>query len=110
MLLLKFAQNHWPLLRIVDDFTIEHGATIFMGSKSAKSHAFIYKDGIRFGCATAPRTDADQYACADIAGTRLPCRILYHFELSVANEQPLLCSVIQRLLSDEDFPRLGWDL
>ena len=109
-LLLKFAQDHWAQLRIIDDFTVELGATLFIGTQSAKSHAFIFKDGIRYGCATAARTDADQYAFVDIDGTRLPCLIQYHFDISVGNESPITCSVIQRMNADEDFPRLGWDL
>ena len=109
-LLLKFAQDHWAQLRIIDDFTVELGATLFIGTQSAKSHAFIFKDGIRYGCATAARTDADQYAFVDIDGTRLPCLIQYHFDISVGNESPITCSIIQRMNADEDFPRLGWDL
>jgi hypothetical protein len=109
-LLLKFAQDHWSQLRIIDDFTVELGATLFIGAQSAKSHAFIFKDGIRYGCATASCTDADQYAFVDIGGTRLPCLIQYHFDISVGNESPVTCSVIQCMNTDEEFPRLGWDL
>ena len=109
-LLLKFAQDHWAQLQIIDDFTVALGATLFIGTQSAKSHDFIFKDGIRYGCATAARTDADQYAFVDIDGTRLPCLIQYHFDISVGNESPVTCSVIQCMNTDEDFPRLRWDL
>ena len=109
-LLLKFAQDHWAHLQIIDDFTVELGATLFIGTQSAKSHDFVFKDGIRYGCATAARTDADQYAFVDIDGTHLPCLIQYHFNISVGNESPVTCSVIQCMNTDEDFPRLGWDL
>jgi hypothetical protein len=109
-LLLKFSQDHWTALRIVDDFTVEPGATLFVGTQSAKSHTFVFKDGIRYGCATATRTDADQYAFVEIEGTRSPCLIQYHFDISVGDESPITCSIVQRMNTDEDFPRLGWDL
>ena len=109
-LLLKFAQDHWAQLQIIDDFTVALGATLFIGTQSAKSHDFIFKDGICYGCATAARTDADQYAFVDIDGTCLPCLIQYHFDISVGNESPVTCSVIQCMNTDEDFPRLRWDL
>jgi hypothetical protein len=109
-LLLKFAQDYWAQLRIINDFTVKLRATLFIGTQSEKSHAFIFKDGIRYGCATAARTDADQYAFVDIDGTRLPCLIQYHFDISVGNKSPVTCSVIQCMNTDEDFPRLGWDL
>jgi len=92
----KFSQDYWTALRIVDDFTIEPRATLFIGTQSTKSHAFVFKDGIHYGCATAARTNADQYAFVDIDGTRLPCLIQYHFNISVGNQSPVTCSVIQR--------------
>ena len=109
-LLLKFTQDHWAQLQIIDDFTVALGATLFIGTQSAKSHDFIFKDGIHYGCATAACTDADQYAFVDIDGTCLPCFIQYHFDISVGNESPVTCFVIQCMNTDEDFPCLGWDL
>ena len=109
-LLLKFSQDYWTALRIVDDFTVEPGATLFVGTQSAKSHAFVFKDGICYGCATAACTDADQYAFIEIEGTCSPCLIQYHFKISVGDESPVTCSIVQRMNTDEDFPHLGWDL
>jgi len=83
-------------LRIVDNFTIEPGAILFVGTQSAKSHTFVFKDGIRYGCATAARTDVDQYAFIEIEGTRSPCLIQYHFDISVGDESPITCSIVQR--------------
>ena len=59
---------------------------------------------------TAAHTDADQYALVDIDGTRSPCLIQYHFDISVGDESPITCSIVQRMNMEEDFPRLGWDL
>lgn len=110
LLMLAFARKQWPGLDIIDDFTIKAGATVFHGTQSARSFPFIYKDGIRYGCSMATRTDADQYALVDITGSRVPCRIINHFQISVGNEKPLVCSVIQRLVSNNDIPQFPWDL
>ena len=104
--MLAFSRTVWPTLDIIDDFTIQAGATVFHG---AQSSPFIYKDGICYGCSTASRTDADQFALADITGSQVPCKIIYHYQISVGSEKPLVCSIIQQLVSDYDMPQFPWD-
>lgn len=110
MLMLKFAHTQWPALDIVDNLTIRAGATVFHGTQSARSFPFIYKDGIHYGCFMATHTDADQYALANISGSQIPCRIINHFQISVGNEKPLGCTIIQQFVSDNNIPQFPWDL
>lgn len=107
--MLTFSHTVWPALDIIDDFTIQAGATVFHGAQSSYLYPFIYKDGIRYGCSTASCTDADQFALADITGSQVPCKIIYHFQISVGSEKPLICSIIQWLVSDYDMPQFPWD-
>jgi hypothetical protein len=110
-LLLRFAQQHWSAISVVDDFTVVKGDEIpLVASRCARSLPFIVKDGIRFGCSTAKRTQDDQDACADLECGRVPCKIRYHFELAVGNEAPVICSVIERWFADENIPTMPWDL
>lgn len=110
MLMLKFAHTQWPALDIVDNLTIQAGATVFHGTQSACSFPFIYKDGIHYGCFMATHTDAYQYALANISGSQIPCRIINHFQISVGNEKPLGCTIIQQFVSDNNIPQFPWDL
>ncbi|KAF8987453.1 hypothetical protein BDQ17DRAFT_1393527 [Cyathus striatus] len=110
-LLLDYARSLWPELDIVDDFTVHAGATPFLVDGSVKSYPFIIKNGIHYGSDTAIQTQADQYACVDCGdGYVLPCRLIYHFEITVGLEEPALCSVIQKCVADNNLPSMPWDL
>jgi hypothetical protein len=110
-LLLAHARTVWSDISIVDDFTAENGSLTFSGLSSAISYPFLVKDGIRYGCSTAMQTDSDQFALLDIDGSRLPCQIVYHFELKIDTKEPVLSTVIRRLLADSELiPQLPWDL
>ncbi|KAG2343762.1 hypothetical protein BDR05DRAFT_947875 [Suillus weaverae] len=83
-LLVGFLQHKFPNLNVVDDMTAELGTTVLFASPSAKVLPFIVKDGIRFGSATATRTNADQFA------------VFY-------------CSAVQKMVSDDRIPAMPWD-
>lgn len=110
-LLLCHAQTRWPHLNVVDDFTAQPHTTPMLGSQCAKVLPFIYKEGIRYGSHMDRRTQADRFACVDFEGeARVPCRLLYHFALSVGTQDPILCSAVQRLVCDEHIPLMPWSL
>jgi hypothetical protein len=109
-LLLEFSRCRWPELNIVHDFATDSNGTPFFGEGSARMCSFIIKDGIRYGCSTAKRTQADRFACIEINGTRLPYQLVYHFEISVGGRTSVMCSVVKRCCGDEDIPPMPWDL
>ncbi|RDB19230.1 hypothetical protein Hypma_013499 [Hypsizygus marmoreus] len=109
-LLLDYARVLWPDLTISDDFSVVQGAVPFLGFGSARSCPFIYKDGNRYGCATAVRTQEDRFACANLNGSCLPCQLVYHFEITVDGRSPAFCSIIRRSVADEHIPALPMDL
>lgn len=114
--LLAFAQKHWVHLQIVDDFSIRPaGATIFGGSQVAKSVDFVFKDGTWYRCSTAVSARAgistgDHFACVNIHDGRYPCKILYHFKVTVPGALSVYCSVVQHMVSDDSMPLLPLDL
>ncbi|KAF8997092.1 hypothetical protein BDQ17DRAFT_1429299 [Cyathus striatus] len=89
-LLLNYAQQVWPQLDIIDNFTIRGGSTPFFAHGSTKSYPFIIKNGIRYGS--------------------IPCKLVYHFEVAVGSENPVLCSIVQRCIADDAIPSMPWDL
>ena len=109
-LLLAFTRTCFPDENIVDDMSVIEHSTPFFGLGSARFCSFIIKDGSRFGCSTATRTQADQFASANFSGVQLPCQILYHFELTIGDHSPFMCSVVRRCLGDEALPSMPWDL
>lgn len=109
-LLLAFLRNHLVDDDIVDDLTVKRGATVFAASQSTQLLSHLIKDGIRFGCSTATRTQADQYASVNFQGYRAPCRIIYHFAIHLGQRPPIYCSAIQRVLSDDSIPLMPWAL
>ncbi|KAJ7120571.1 hypothetical protein C8R43DRAFT_1136739 [Mycena crocata] len=109
-LLLAYALTVWTDISIVDDFSTEDGAVPFSGATSATSYPFLVKDGVRYGCLTATRTDADHLALVNIDASRTPCQLLYHFGLTVGERPSVLCSVVRRLETDADIPQFPWDL
>lgn len=109
-LLLAFLRNHLVDDDIVDDLTVKRGATVFAASQSTQLLSHLIKDGIRFGCSTATRTQADQYASVNFQGYHAPCRIIYHFAIHLGQRPPIYCSAIQRVLSDDSIPLMPWAL
>jgi len=109
-LLLAFIRSRFPDENVVDDMSSVEQSTPFFGAGSARICPFIIKDGNRFGCSTATRTQADQFATANFAGVQLPCQMLYHFELTVGGHPTFMCSVVRRCLGDETLPSMPWDL
>ncbi|TFK48361.1 hypothetical protein OE88DRAFT_1684365 [Heliocybe sulcata] len=89
-MLLVYCQKLWPDIHIIDDLTPDPNATMFVGARSARMLPFIYKDGIRYGCSTAVRTQADCFACIDFPEFRAPCELLYHFELTLRGRPSVL--------------------
>ncbi|KAG2737679.1 hypothetical protein P692DRAFT_201674704, partial [Suillus brevipes Sb2] len=107
-LLVGFLQHKFPDLNVVDDMTAELGTTVLFASRSTKVLPFIVKDGIRFGSATATRTNADQFAGVLMHDTRVPCKIIYHFEIHLP-DQVFYCSAVQKMVSDDRIPVMPWD-
>ncbi|KAG1818780.1 hypothetical protein EV424DRAFT_1347585 [Suillus variegatus] len=105
---LQHPQYKFPDLNVVDDMTAELGTTVLFASRSAKVLPFIVKDGIRFGSATATRTNADQFAGVLMHDTRVPCKIIYHFEIHLP-DQVFYCSAVQKMVSDDRIPIMPWD-
>jgi hypothetical protein len=110
LLLLTFARETWPRLRIVDDMTPDITAVPFLGNRVARLCPHLYRNGIRFGALSATRTQADRYACISHDGAIFPVQILYHFELSLKEQPPVYCSVVRRMLCDDEMPSFPWDL
>ncbi|KAG1831439.1 hypothetical protein DFJ58DRAFT_848212 [Suillus subalutaceus] len=105
---LQHPQHKFPDLNVVDDMTAELGTTVLFASRSAKVLPFIVKDGIRFGSATATRTNADQFAGVLMHDTHVPCKIIYHFEIHLP-DQVFYCSAVQKMVSDNRIPVMSWD-
>jgi hypothetical protein len=108
-LLLTFAQKTWPSLNIQHDYT-QNANIIFWGARSAKFHEFVMFNGQRYGCARATRASNDCFAAADCNGTRVPVRILYHFEITISGQPSVICSVVQRLRESTGIPSMPWDI
>lgn len=111
-LLLQYARDLWPQSKIVCDLDLDAapGSIPFLGKGSAISYPFIYKDGIRFGSVNAQNTSQDQFATVDFSFGRIPCRLLYHFELRVGNNPPAMCTAIQKTVADDDIPLFPFDI
>lgn len=108
--ILAFAQATWPQLRLISDLDFQNqNGTFFLSHKVAKQLQFVYRNSLRYGCASSSRTPADQYALMLVDGRRIPVRILWHFWLEVSTEEPKICSVVARL-NMTDVPLLPWDL
>lgn len=109
-LLLAFLRTNLVDDNIVDDLTVEQGTTVFAASHSTQVLSHLIKDGIRFGCSTEIRKQANQYASVNFQGYRAPCRILYHFAIHLGQRPPIYCCAIQRALSDDTIPLMPWTL
>ncbi|KAL1949361.1 hypothetical protein VTO73DRAFT_8242 [Trametes versicolor] len=109
-LLLDYARTLHPELNIGDFMSLERHDAILVPDACAKLLPFVVKDGLRFGSTADSRTQADIIACVDFRDARIPCRMLYHFELQIADKPPVLCSVVERLTADGDIPSFPWGL
>lgn len=112
-LLLDFARRTWPALSIIDDLDDEPFsglAATFMANRSAFKIPFITKGGVRYGSLADKRTEADEYACVDFDNSRIPCRLLYHFELHIGTKDPVICSIVERMCADDKIPVFPWSL
>lgn len=110
-LLLDYLRSMHPELTIADDMTQTCGHdAIFLAHGSAKLLPFICKDGLRFGSSADSRTQADSHGCVDFPEGRIPCHFLYHFEISVPTRPAIICSVVQRLVSDDNMPTFPWSM
>ncbi|TFK78562.1 hypothetical protein K466DRAFT_507108, partial [Polyporus arcularius HHB13444] len=109
-LLLEYTRAAFPELDIGNDMSCSPHDAILVADRSAKLLPFICKDGLRFGSAADSRTQADSYACVDFPEGRLPCHILYHFELQIKGKAPFLVSIVQRMTADDDIPVFPWSL
>lgn len=109
-LILKFAQTVWTDISIVDDMTFTPGTTPLVASACAVSLPVIFKTGLQFGSLLDNRSEADRFACVDFPQAQVPAKLLYHFELSVPSKQPILCSVVQRMVWDDNIPTMPWSL
>lgn len=109
-LLLNFARQTWPDTRIANDFNCDPTAITFAADHCARKLPFISKGGARYESVADDRTDADQIACVNFEDSRTPCRILYHFELTVGDCTPVICSIVERLQADDRIPAFPWSM
>ena len=86
------------------------GLTPFYAHSTTRSLAFILKNGLRYGSTAAIRTDADIYACVDVDGSRFPCEIAGHFEVTISEGRQHYYSIIWRFVGGNDLPSMPWDL
>ncbi|CDO73340.1 hypothetical protein BN946_scf185008.g103 [Trametes cinnabarina] len=109
-LLLTFARKTWPGQTIADDLNCDPSAVTSSAESSARRLLFIAKGGARYGSVADTRTDRDRIACVDFDNSRIPCRILYHFELVLGKLEPVICSVVERLEADDRIPTFPWSM
>ncbi|GBE85854.1 hypothetical protein SCP_0803760 [Sparassis crispa] len=109
-MLLEYTRKTWPELNIEDDFTTDRNAILFLAARSSKALPFICKDGIHYSSSMDHRSQADRFACIDMDGSRVPCRLIYHFEITISDKPPIVCSIVQRMVSDDDIPTFPWSI
>lgn len=108
--LLTHVSKIWPELKLSNDRRYSDGLTPFYAHSTTHSLAFILKNGLRYGSTAAIRTNADIYACVDIDGSRCPCEIAAHFEVTISEGKRHYCSIIRRFDGGEDLPSMPWDM
>ena len=106
---LGFSQKAWPNLNLISDAEFRLPSRPLLANKVAKKLHCIHRNTIRYGCTSSVRTTADQFALALLDGRRQPVKILWHFQVSVAPEEPAVCCLITRL-NPEGAPILPWSL
>ncbi len=109
-LLLKFMQQTvWPDRRIANEFNVDPDCITFSSTSSARLFPVIAVNSTRFGSIMDKRSTNDRFGCVDFKTSRVPCKILYHFELAIPGSI-ILCSVVQRMFSDDSLPVFPWSL
>lgn len=109
-LMLKYAQDLWPDLNIIDDHSMEDGLP-FYRSQTCRPLTYIRKDGIRYGATSNKRTKVDSLAfISDGPGHRAPAEILSLVSVKVDEKPPHVCALVHRMQRDEDIPVFPWDL
>ncbi|KAJ8693146.1 hypothetical protein PTI98_010388 [Pleurotus ostreatus] len=109
-LLLRYFQDLWPDLDLVTEFA-NHPGQAFVAERVARALPYIRKDGIRYGCASNRRTQADCYAFIIEDQARLPVKIeaLLVVNIPGCHKPPHVCAIVKRLRADENIPILPWD-
>ncbi|KAG8737522.1 hypothetical protein FRC12_017130 [Ceratobasidium sp. 428] len=106
---LGFAQRRWPHLNLVSDLDFNSPGRLFLSKNTAKPFQSVIHNTVRYGSASSKRTSADRYALVLGEAGRYPVKILRHFRLEVAGEEPDLCMVVTRL-NMNDSPLLPWSI
>ena len=109
-LILSYACKIWPDVDIVNDLTLRPNTVPMLASRCAVGLPFLYKNGLRFGSFLDRRSEKDRFALVDFDDGQLPCRLLYHLELSIPNKMPRVCTIVQRMLADDLIPIMPWSL
>jgi hypothetical protein len=108
-LLLEFARTTWPEIDLRHDLDSAPDGLLFMSDHVARLLSYVTRGGVRFGSLTAKRSQRDQHAFVKLSGHNVPCNLVYHFELTVPGQAPIICSILQRFIRDDDVPRFPWD-
>lgn len=108
-LVLDFARACWPHLRLTSDQEPEPDGYPFLYDQVAETLPFVYRNGIRFGSATAKRTEADKFGFVKSGNSLTPCRIEYLLRMRVSDQEPRMCAVIAPMAADQDIPIMPWD-
>ncbi|KAF8595016.1 hypothetical protein BDV93DRAFT_576770 [Ceratobasidium sp. AG-I] len=108
-LVLDFARGCWPHLQLTSDHEPEPNGYPFLYDQVAEVLPFVYRNGIRFGPATAKRTEADKYAFIKSGDATVPCKIEYLLRIGVAGLEPRLCAVVAHMVADQHIPVMPWD-
>ncbi|CUA70797.1 U3 small nucleolar RNA-associated protein 6 homolog [Rhizoctonia solani] len=106
---LHFAQDQWPHRRLISDINFIDRGQFFLSHKSARQLQFIHRNNIRYGCSSSLRTKADQHAMLQTGEERVPVQILWHFQVEIPGEEPVICTIVARLAT-EGTPVLPWSL
>jgi len=109
-LLLKYCQELWPDLNIVNDTSLGDGVP-FYRSEVCRALTYIRKDGIRYGSTSNKKTQADCHAfISKDTEHRVPVEISALLCVKVGDKSPHVCAIVRRMSSDENIPRMPWDL
>jgi hypothetical protein len=108
-LMLDFARTCWPDLQLTSDLEPEPGGYPFIYNKVAETLPFVYRNGIRFGCESTKRTQADKLAFVQFGNSFVPCRIEYLFRITVEKKEPRICAVVAQMVADDHIPAMPWD-
>lgn len=113
-LLLAYSQSLWPDLHLVAQFSMTEGLSFIPGNV-AREVPYIRKDGIRYGCTSNKRTQADSLAFVSqsaVSDIRQAVEIINYYVIQIPNtdKPPHVCSLVRRMFSDDQLPRMPWDL